>query len=821
MRRVIAVLATVLAAAVPVDGQVPGRQSQPPSSGPGEVRGVVVDADGQPVASASIEIWSQADRRLVAGAIGRQDGAFRIEGLRPGAYILRVAMIGYETHAATEVTITEAAARVNVGSITMARSPIVLDGVEVRAEAPLIVAPDRNIYRARDVAPAAATATDVLENVPSVQVDADGKLSLRGNENVVVQINGRPTPISGVQLAGYLRQLPATTIERIEVIPNPSARQDPEGMAGIVNIVLKQTVDLGRSGGITLSGATSGRYTGSANAGYQGGPITLFATYGYNSDDRSIAGVNDRTRLGPARAPVAFTEQEIDGTQKNRGHNASANIDYRLSPRNTLFGSAMLNSRRGSDDSLSEYSELDAGRALLDRYDRTRDADNRNRMVDGTIGFRRSIEPQKHELTVEVRGSRHIDDDRTDLWRTPISPVATADAGRVEGEINTLDATTYQLTAQLDYTRPIGASMKLETGYKGNSRWMDRDYRVVHDPLGTGDWVTSDLSNALELDERVNAVYAVLSRSAGKLDVQAGLRAEHASRDFVLGDGERYPHDYTSLFPSGVISYKLNEQSQARLSYSRRIRRPGQQELNPFPVFFDVQNVFFGNPLLDPEYTDAIELGLQRSGSLGSIQFTPFYRQTRDVIRVDINTADTLAGREVTSISFRNLDTSRSWGADMNGQVRAGKLTGLASLNIFKVVTDGGSASSLSSDAVSWMGRLNGSYTATPGTTVQATYFYRAPMNFERGRFSGTSAAGLSIRQKLPRDNAFITLRASDIFNTSRFRAEVGDDHIIQLTDRTFASRALHLSLQYNMGQAPRVRRRQEQEQPSQTGFPQ
>lgn len=820
MKNNIAVLLTVLAVSgAPLHAQVPGRPSQPPASGPGEVRGAVVDADSrQPVASASIEIWSQADRSLVAGAIGRQDGAFRIDGLRPGAYVLRIAMIGYETNAATEITIDAAAPRVNLGSIALARSPIVLEGVDVRAEAPLVIAPDRNIYRARDVAPAAATASDVLENVPSVQLDADGKVSLRGNENVVVQLNGRPSPITGAQLAGYLKQLPAGTIERVEVIPNPSARQDPEGMAGIINIVLKQTVDLGRSGGLTLSGATSGRFAGSANAGYQGGPITLFGTYGYSSDDRHITGINDRTRLGPGRVPTAFTEQDIDGNQVNRGHNASANIDYRLNPRDVLFSVFAFNSRRGSDDSLNEYSELDAGRSLLDQYYRSRDGNTRNNMADATLGFRRTITPQRHELSAEVRFNRQNDHDRNDLWRLPL----TAEPGddRLEGETNALEAMTYQLTAQLDYTRPIGSNMKLETGYKGNSRWLDRDYRVMKDPLGSGQWAPSDLSNALELDERVNAVYGVLSRSSGRLDLQAGLRAEHASRDLVLGDGESYPHDYVSLFPSGVISYKLNDQTQARASYSRRIRRPGTQELNPFPVFFDVQNVFFGNPLLSPEYTDALEVSLQRSGRLGSAQFAPFYRYTRDVIRVDINTADTIAGREVTSISFRNLDTSKSWGADMNGQLRAGKLNGLAGLNVFKIVTDGGSQSALQSDAVTWMGRLNGSYAATPGTTVQATFFYRAPMNFERGKFSSFSATGLSIRQKLPRENAFLTLRASDIFNTSRFRGEIGDDNVIQLTNRSFASRALHLSLQYNVGQAPRIRQRQDQEQPAQTGFP-
>jgi hypothetical protein len=250
-------LLLALAIGAPLQAQG-GRPGQPPA-GPGEIRGAIRDADtGSPLGFSAIEVFNGGDAR-VAGAIATAEGAFRIEGLMPGTYRLRVTLIGYGTHDSEPVAITPAAPRVNLGEIQLRRSAIALESVEVTAESQVMIAPDRNIYRARDIAPAAATATDVLETVPSVHVDADGRLSLRGNENLVVQINGRPTPIRGAQLAAYLRQLPASTIERVEVIPNPSARQDPEGMAGILNIVMKQTVDLGRSGGFMLAGATSGR----------------------------------------------------------------------------------------------------------------------------------------------------------------------------------------------------------------------------------------------------------------------------------------------------------------------------------------------------------------------------------------------------------------------------------------------------------------------------------------------------------------------------------------------------------------------------------
>lgn len=804
-----------LAAAGPVRAQNSPRPApapgQMPVAAPGEIRGTVVDAENNaPIASASVAVWSKADAALVAGAIVHQDGSFRIEGLRPGVYYLKLTMIGYANQTTPDLTITPASPRASLGTLRLTRAAVEVAGIEATAERQLIIAPDRNSYRAKDVAPAAATASDVLDNVPAVSVDADGKVSLRGNENVVIQVNGRPTPIRGSQLAGYLRQMPANTIERIEVIPNPSAKQDPEGMAGIINIVMKQGVDLGTSGALTVLGATNDRYFVSGNLGRQSGPVKLFFTYGFNSDERQFTGANDRTRL-QAGTPSSYTFQDLGGQQGNSGHNVSANVDYELNKRDVLSTTLQVNRRNGDDGSLSAYTELDGSQVPTAQYNRLRRTDTDNWLADAALMFKRTITPQRHELSVEARFNHQDDADFTEHWRESVGT-----AFRSEAEINDIDALTKQFTAQVDYTRGLSDKTKLETGYKGNLRMLDRDYVVEKDPFGSGQYEPTDLSNALELDESVNAVYAVLSHSRKKFEYQAGLRAEYATRDFSLSTtGENFPHDYTSLFPSGLINYKANDKTQIKLSYSRRIRRPGAQELNPFPSYFDLQNVFLGNPQLDPEYTDAIELGFQRSGQLGTLQISPFYRRTSDIIRVEINTADTLNGREVTSISFNNLDHSSSWGADLNGQFKLGKaLSGLAAVNVFKMVTDGGSESSLQSNAVSWTFRTNGSLIVTPTTTLMANFFYRAPMNFEQGKFSRFTNANFSVRQKLSGDKLSATLRVSDPFKQNTFNVRVGDDNLIQLTDRSFNARGLHLMMQYNFGQAPRLRQRRQEEQP-------
>ncbi|HEY0152494.1 MAG TPA: TonB-dependent receptor [Longimicrobium sp.] len=810
-RFLIATLAlSVLSGAAQLPGQsAPVRNTpvQLPAAGNGEIRGVVVDAAGAPLASASVSVLDRADSTLVAGAVALRDGSFRVAGLPAGTYYLRVSVPGYGTHVGGSHTVAPAAPRAEAGRIRLARSAVALEGIVVTgARQAATMTADRNAYRTRDVAPAATTASEVLETIPSVQVDGEGRLSLRGNENVVIQINGRPSPLRGEQLAGYLRQLPARTIERVEVVPNPSASQDPDGMAGIVNIVLKQNAQLGVSGGFTLSASTAVRYAGTGNFGYQKGPATLVASYGFTSDDRAQSGVNDLTRLGAGRAPLSYTEQDVRGSRVNRGHNLNASLDYRLNGRDVLSSALLLNLRGTANESFSGYSVLDGSRLLLDSYERVRDADGEASMADYTLAFKRTLEPRRHELSAEVRVSGSREADHASLWS-----LATPAAAAHDLESTRTNVRSYQVGAQVDYVRGLAARTRLETGYKGTFRSLERDFTLLRDPAGTGDWVSAGLSNGLEFSESVNAVYGTVNQGAGKLELQGGLRAEYAGRDFALADAdERFPYQYASFFPSAMASYAVNDRTQVKASYSRRIRRPGTQELNPFPSFFDAQIVFRGNPRLSPEYTDAFEVGVQRSGELGTLQLSPFYRRTSDVIRFIANTADTIAGREVTSINFTNMDSGSSWGTDLNGTLRLGTaFSGIANVNVYKIVTEGGSGeASLSSESVTWSARLNGTANLGRRTSVTGMYSYRAPIQLERGRFEPMGFADLSAQHRLRGDKVNVTARLSDVFNTQKFRALLGDDNLIQLTERASTSRALHLSVQYNFGRVPATRPR-------------
>jgi outer membrane receptor protein involved in Fe transport len=781
-------------------------QQPAPTAAPGaqasfEIRGKVTDTAGAPLPRASVTLKPKGAAVTIAGAYAGTDGSFRVPNLRPGAFTIRVVYIGYAP-VIQDITLSPKSPVVDLGTAKLAPLSTTLSEVKVTEErSAMVTEPDRTSYTAKAIAPGASNVSELLENVPSVQVDVDGKVSLRGNENVVIQVNGRPTPMRGTQLIAYLKTLSANVIDRIEVVPNPSAKYDPEGMAGIINIALKQNVDLGLSSAMNSAYSTTDRYNVSGNVGYQSGPWTSFVSVGVISDQRTALGTNERQRYDASSALQSVSSQRILLTPAQKGQNLNLTVDYKPNKRDVLSNALMLNHRTSNEVSLTTQSLFNPSGNLLDEYLRPRDAESKGTMVDYDVAFKRSFRPREHELSTEFRFNRSDNQDLADERH-----VASAGSAYDYGKIDRNDAVTKQLTGQLDYTRTLRPRVKIDAGWKSNARWLDRDYVQTEDASGDGTWVRTPLSNSLSLNEGVHAAYALFSEGVKKWDFQAGLRGEYATRSFVLGS-DRYPYDYASLFPSAVASWNISEGANAKASYSRRINRPGMDQLNPFPTYFDADNVFFGNPNLSPEYTDAIELGVTKTGKLGMVQLQPFWRHTTNVIRIDINTTDTLDNREITSISFRNLAKSDSWGSDLTGQLKLGpKLSALTNFSLFKMVTDGGSASVVGSNSVGWMGRINLTSEVTKSTTLQGAYNYRGAMKIERGEMGAQQMLTLALRQKVQGDRGAVTVRVNDPFEMLRFHVTAGDEKVMQVTHRNPESRMVFVGYSYTYGRPPRVR---------------
>lgn len=811
---VLAALAAAPAALAAQPGRPPGAGVPGAPASAGLIQGSVQDAaSGRPVGSASVAVWSAADSVLVDGALSRADGGFRIDGLRPGRYVVRVSHVGYAGHR-SEVTLAPGRLQADLGVVRLAASTVALQGLTVTGErSQVALAPDRSAYTVRDL-PAASggTASDVLRNVPSVEVDVDGRVSLRGNQNVVVQINGRSAPMRGEQLAQYLQQLPASLVERVEVVPNPSAKQDPEGMAGIVNLVLKQNTSLGTSGGLQLGAGTGGRLNASGNLGYQQGALTLFGSYGLYVDERETSGFNYRENR--YLDPLTYLRQDIEGSFDGLSHHLNGSAELKLGKRDVVASSVLLSQRGGENGSRSLLAELDAASQVTQRTDQLTHAENDDLNFDYALSFTRAFAPRTHELELEARFNRSRFGVDNEFLSQRLTPGGTPADDQPERETNRLDAQTDHWTLQADYTRPLGAAgAKLETGYKGTLRRLDNDAVAARFSYAQGGFVpdprrTSDFA----FDEQVHAAYAVATHRLGRFDLQGGLRLESATSDFRLaGRDETYENDYTSLFPSGLLAYNLSEQRQLKASYSKRIQRPDARLLNPLAFYEDPLNVFRGNPSLQPEYTHAFELGYQQNGQWGTLQVTPFFRRTVDAVR-RIRSVDSVG---VATTTFRNAATSDSYGADLNGSWRLGVLSGFAGLSAFKVVTDAGNlGEDLSTNAFAWSLRGNATWRVTPKLDVQGFAMYRAPMEIEGGRISSMQMMHLALRQKVLRDQGSVGLRLVDPFDRMRFAYETRDARHHQESERRFGARSLFLTFSYNFGRPPRLQQRPQPQQP-------
>ena len=807
-------------------GPRPGGAPQAPQApqAAGRITGTVLNAAShQPIASASIAVRRAADSSLVGGGYTKADGTFRIDGLRPGAYTVRVRVIGFSP-LVKSVAVTPAAPQVDAGALALAPAAAELSSVTVTAQQEAAaLAPDRNSYTVKDM-PAASggSVVDVLRNVPSVEVDGDNKVSLRGNDNVVVQINGRISPMRGDQLGTFLAQLPANVVAKVEVVPNPSAKNDPEGMAGIINIVLKDNTDLGTSGGMTLGGGTTGQVNASGNLGWQRGPLTLFGNYGFMRDDRPLSGITNRQGLAAGLLP--YLESSTSGAFTPRSHSITANAEYKLGARQSLSSDFIASKRDLTRENDNLYRELDAAHALTARYLRTSGQTNDDLMLDYTLGYKRTTTRPGDGLTTlfRVNRSRGESDIRLvdqALSTTGTSTAGAAAAGAAAVETDATDELTRNWTLQGDYTKTLGARTKLETGYKGTLRQMENAFDVANLSTASGVY-EPDLarSNAFDYDEQVHAVYGVLSRGVGKIDLQAGLRAEQVATRFDLATTrERFTNDYHSLYPSALAAYNLDDRRQLKVSYSKRVTRPDTRQLNPFGFREDALNVFHGNPALEPEYTHAFELGYQQSFGLGTVQLTPFVRHTVNAVRF-IRTIDD-AG--VSTTTFQNVATSDSYGADANGSLRFGRLSGFGGLSAFKQVTDGSNLSTdVSNDAFGWSARGNLTFKATRTLDIQSFVMYRAAMRTEQGRMSAMTMTNVALRQKLHGDQTSVTLRVMDPFNAMKMGFVTDDGRFYQTSSRNFGARGLFLSVNYAFGQQPRLRPRAQEQQPDATPTP-
>lgn len=776
---------------------------------PGAVRGTVVSSEGgEPLPGVVVSVRDAADSTVAGTATTGADGRFRVGGLAAGRYVATATAAGYAP-LARAFAVTAQAPTPDLGTLALEGSVFALEGITVQAERSAVaIAPDRTAYATRDMPVASGgVATDVLRSVPELEVDVDGAVSLRGTA-ARIYLNGRPAPMEGEALQQFLQQFPADRIDRVEVIANPSARFEAEGAGGIVNVVLKENTDLGLSGSVFTNAGTRGDLGGGGRLAFQQGRLTLLGGGSVRVSRRDETSLDLRQNL--LADPVTFLEQEARSERDGLSGNLDLTAEWKLTPRSTVWSEAGVYRNGWDSDRLTAYTLTDAARDPLERYDRAVRDDTDRFDTDLSAGIRHVLEPGRHELSTEVRFENGRNDGISLIRRQLLDPFG-GDAGLPEERIrDTTDEDERELSWEAEYVRPWGGAGQVELGYRGDRENTENDRRIQ---ALAGEAPADAGNTGYAHRETTHSAFLIVTRPLGPVGVQVGARAEHARSRFELpSTGEVFEKDYNSLFPSANLTYDFAEGVQARLSYTRRIRRPNPRVLNPLNRSSDPLNRYVGNPDIDPQYTHSLSLETSWVGGAGSLRFSPYYRRTEDDW-TEIKTVDT-AG--VSTVTWENLASVESYGSSLTASLRpVGGWSGFLSLSGFREVRD---ASNLSLDysgsALRWSARGNASARLSPALSLQGMFFYTPARDVPQGRISSRLMTHVGVRQQLWDNRASLNLTVTDPFDVARTSFETRDPTHVQTGSSRMRMRSAVLSFTYNFGRPPRdTRGRQGEEE--------
>jgi len=805
--------------------------SEAQAQGPGAVRGTLLDAaNGQAVPFGNVVLYrAGADSSLVTGVQTQENGAFAIEKLALGRYTLRATVLGYAP-LRRALNLTAEAPTAQLGPLRLATASTKLGEVTVQGEKATVVdnLDKRVINVAKDLSSVGGTAVNVLQNVPSVTVDQGGQVSLRGTSNVTIYIDGKHTGAAGGGRSVNLEQIPASQIESVEVITNPSAKYDAEGGGGIINIVLKKQREDGLNGTATVNVGTRDKYNTSLSLNRRKGKLNWFGSYDFRQDrygqyntthqQSTVEQVSSPT--GRSGRVDATTDIVGELVQTNLSHAVRLGLDYNWNPENTITLAVqpryninsnpedlrtVLNTRYGyrqaAGDSLLRTDFLSGHN--LTRSDVP--------SVDFTLDYRRTwAEQKRRELTFGA-------------VFTPLKGKQVLSQRQNEGlpleliQQQVINFAIRQGSAQVDHVLPIGEKGRFDAGLKTTYRGTDGTYDFTRQQDGV---MVPDAarSNSYLFDEYVQAGYLQYqNETARKLSFQAGLRVETTTlRGLLRNTGQHFDQDYINFFPSATLTKELPHDQRLQLGYSRRVNRPDVSTLLPFANYSDPRNYRIGNVSLRPENINALELSHQKGWGSATLSTVAFYRLTQNQIqryRAIDPVASDAAGYVVTRTSFINTDYNESYGLEVSLNQPLTKWWRLSvNGSVFRNTVTSLSSTEADNSNIVGTARLNTTITPVKKLDVQITANYRSANVSSQGRIQPFYFTEIAVRKDVLKDRGSITLRVSDVFNTQQFLVHAYAPGLE--SDFTFKreSRVGWLGFSYRFGQQEQRRRRNEQQ---------
>ena len=777
------------------------------------ISGTVLDQENnQPLEYATLVIQSVDDPSKVSGGITDINGKFKV-ATPPGNYNLRVEYISYQSYVKNNQEISKS---VDLGTIRLSIDATQLEEMVVVGEKTTVeVRLDKKIYNVgKDLTNSGATISDALDNIPSVTVDVDGAVALRGNGNVRILINGRPSALAGFGSTDALRQLPADAIEKVEVITSPSARYDAEGTAGILNIVLKKEKTRGFNGTVNTTVGFPEAASLTANLNLRKEKYNLFTTLGYSYRKPPGNGFADNTYLSDESAFDRIIEDR-DINRLNSGFNLNLGIEYFLTETSSLTASAFGRTNNGEDiteNIATGYVGTEINRITL----RVEDEQEEEKSAQFSLNYNNDFNTEGHKLTVDLQLSYNEEFKPTPIIENQTFPSTVPIANL---KIEDLEFQNEYL-AQVDYVLPMGDA-QFEAGYRGNWEQSDTDFYLEEElDLGSGVFVPNlGLTNRFVFNQNVNSLYTQYGDKFGNFSFLAGLRLENTQlkgavsgedignlqESIGAGIDINFDKNYLGLFPTLNLIFELVENENITLGYNRRINRPRGRFINPFPSFSSRTNIFQGNPDLDPAFANAFDLGyLKRWEKLTLTSSIYYQKETNSFERVQEETGEVTEDGIVIIRSIPiNLSTNERVGAELGLLYNPTKWLRLnGSFNFFEFDSEGEyNGVDFGAKNTSWFSRFSSKVTLPGKIDWQTNAFYRGPTNNAQTENEGIFSLNLAFSKDILKDKGTLALSVSDLLNSRKRISLTQTPFFTSESEFQWRERQITLSFVYRINQ--------------------
>ncbi|MET4138841.1 TonB-dependent receptor [Pedobacter sp. UYP1] len=745
----------------------------------GKLTGKVVDIqNNETVPFATAVLINRKTKATVKVAQTDADGSLLMNDIPAGVFTFKVSYVGYQTMVRDSVAITKNQRIISLGTIKMKASKgNVLSEVTISGKkSPIQLGIDKKVFSVeQSLVSEGGSASDLLQNVPSVQIDVDGNVSLRGSTGVKVLIDGKPSLIAGGDIAQVLASIPASSIETVEVITNPSSKYDAEGQSGIINIVLKKNTKLGFNGNVALTAGNRDNYNGNVSLSFQNKKINIYGNYGYRYGNRPGGGYNNIQYL-TRKDSLAYADQLNKWESVDKTHNLKAGLDYYLTDKDILSFSGGFNSRINDRTEYLDINKYATGRVPLEFSKRINTNDGSGHSYDLNLDYSHKFKPNQ-ELTFNFGYSTGTNDN-FQVYNTSVYSLNGVPASSAQDILNnTNDGTNKNYNIQLDYTMPLGKLGKIETGYRSQIRFSDANTVAKRFDNASGSYVDNlPLSNDFDSKDQVHAIYLNYQNQIKNFGYQLGLRAEDALLNTTSGGYDQSGVfgtapariAYKRLYPSVYLTQKFTGEQQIQLSYSRRVNRPRPWDTNPFIDYSDPLNWRKGNPNLLPEDVHSFELGYSKFWPKVTLISSVYLRQTNDLIQ-RVRSVPDADGVIITTPE--NLTKDLSSGLEFIAKVDALKVWNFTgNLNVYHSKIDGVPAFGIQGNSgFSWNANLTNNFVLPHSITLQVRADYNSSQVLAQGTRKAMYGIDGGAKYDFKGKKASLSLNVRDIFNTRKF----------------------------------------------------